>query len=81
MINTLDIVHSAINLGYDKCGIIPVSMMDGYEERLEERMRRYPKTKEKLEGFLHLRIRSRSIKVVFSIKAANAACKFLKITI
>ena len=49
--NSLDIVNKAIELGYDKCGIIPVEMMHGYEEKLEERIEHFPQTKEKYEAF------------------------------
>lgn len=51
MINAVDIVNSAVELGFDRCGIISVSMMQGYEERLEERMRHFPAAREKYEGF------------------------------
>ncbi len=46
-----DIVNKAIALGFDKCGIIPVDMMRGYEERLEERMEHFPQTRGKYEAF------------------------------
>lgn len=49
--NALDIVNKAIELGYDKCGIIPVERMYGYEEKLEERIERFPQTKETQEAF------------------------------
>lgn len=49
--NTPDIVNKAIELGFDKCGIIPVGMMSGYEDRLEERIKHFPQTKEKYEAF------------------------------
>lgn len=32
----------AIALGYEKCGILPLSMLDGFGERLEERMQKLP---------------------------------------
>jgi len=51
MASAADIVDAAVELGYDKCGIIPVSMMLGYEEKLEERMEHFPETKEKYGGF------------------------------
>ncbi len=50
-INAQDIADAAIRLGFDKCGIIPVEMMQGYEGRLEERMAHFPQTKSKYEGF------------------------------
>ena len=40
-ITALDIVNKAIELGFDKCGIIPVQMMLDYKIRLEERMERF----------------------------------------
>ena len=49
--NALDIVNQAIELGFDKCGIIPAEMMVGYKKRLEERMEHFPQTKEKYEAF------------------------------
>lgn len=52
-----DIVNKALELGFDKCGIIPVEMMRGYEDRLDERIRHFPQTKEKynsLRSFSHL---------------------------
>lgn len=51
MVTALDIVNSATEMGYDKCGIIPVEMMLGYEGKLEERMQHFPETKKKYEGF------------------------------
>ncbi|MDD3404223.1 MAG: hypothetical protein PHQ72_12880 [Hespellia sp.] len=50
-INALDIVNKAVELGFDKCGIIPVEMMAGYEEKLNERIEHFPQTKEKYSAF------------------------------
>lgn len=50
-LNALEIVNKAAEVGFDKCGIIPVEMMSGYEEKLEERMEHYPRTREKYEAF------------------------------
>ena len=50
-ITSLDIVNKAVQLGFDKCGIIPVEMMVGYEEKLDERIAHFPQTKEKYEAF------------------------------
>lgn len=50
-ITAFDIVEKAIKLGFDKCGIIPVEMMRGYELRLEERMDRFPQTRNKYAPF------------------------------
>ncbi len=49
--NALDIVEKAIRLGFDKCGIIPVEMIRGYEGRLEERMAHFPQTRDEYEAF------------------------------
>ena len=50
-VSAAEIAEKAIELGYDKCGIVPVEMMRGYEARLEERMERFPETREIYEGF------------------------------
>jgi len=57
MIHESDIVDSAIRSGFDKCGIIPVARMRGYEKKLDERIQHFPETREKYEGlrgFAHL---------------------------
>lgn len=36
------IQKKAYALGYEKCGIIPVQMLEGYGEKLEERMKKVP---------------------------------------
>lgn len=51
VVNASDIVNKASEFGFDKCGIIPVGMMSGYEDRLEERIAHFPQTKEKYEAF------------------------------
>ena len=51
MIKAIDIVNKAIELGFDKCGIIPIEQMTGYEEKLDERINRFPNTKEKYASF------------------------------
>ena len=58
ILNASDIVNKAIELGFDRCGIIPVERMSGYEERLDERIAHFPQTREHYEafrGFAHLR--------------------------
>lgn len=50
-VSAAEIAEKAIELGYDKCGIIPVEMMRGYEAKLEERMEHFPETRRKYEGF------------------------------
>lgn len=50
-VTALDIVNKAIELGFDKCGIIPVGIMYGNENRLEKRMAYFPQTKDNYESF------------------------------
>ena len=50
-VSAAEIAEKAIELGYDKCGMIPVEMMRGYEAKLEERMEHFPETRRKYEGF------------------------------
>lgn len=50
-VSAAEIAEKVIELGYDKCGIIPVEMMRGYEAKLEERMEHFPETRRKYEGF------------------------------
>ena len=50
-VSAAEIAEKAIELGYDKCGMIPVEMMRGYEAKLEERMKHFPETRRKYEGF------------------------------
>jgi epoxyqueuosine reductase len=45
------IKNTALNMGYEKCGIIKISDMSGYEEKLNERIERIPDTKPYYEGF------------------------------
>ena len=56
-ITALEIVNKAMELGFDKCGIIPVQMMSDYERKLEERMEHFPQMRDKygpFRGFAHL---------------------------
>lgn len=50
-VSAAEIAEKAIELGYDKCGMIPVEMMRGHEAKLEERMEHFPETRRKYEGF------------------------------
>ena len=50
-VSAAEIAEKAIELGYDKCGMIPVEMMRGCEAKLEERMEHFPETRRKYEGF------------------------------
>jgi len=45
------IKSAARNMGYEKCGIIKISDMDGYGEKLNERIGRIPETKPFYESF------------------------------
>lgn len=42
---SLQIKNAALDMGYEKCGIIKISDMYGYAEKLDERMEREPQTK------------------------------------
>jgi len=44
------IKSEALNLGYEKCGIIKVSDIDGYKEKLDERVERVPESKGFYQG-------------------------------
>lgn len=46
-----EIVLKAMELGYDKCGIVNVEKMKGYAEKLEERIKRFPEMKAHTENF------------------------------
>ena len=51
------IKSAALEMGYEKCGIIKVSHIDGYEEKLNERIDRIPETKgfyQSMYRFTHL---------------------------
>lgn len=52
MVDAADIVSSAREFGFDKCGIIPVEMMSGYETKLKERMEHFPQTRAKYEDYI-----------------------------
>ncbi|QHI71572.1 epoxyqueuosine reductase [Aminipila terrae] len=51
------IQRKAYSLGYEKCGIIPIRMMDGYHEKFQERMDKVPASKpfyQNQERLLHV---------------------------
>ncbi|SHJ03628.1 epoxyqueuosine reductase [Propionispora hippei] len=51
------IKSAALEAGYEKCGIIKIAAMAGYEEKLNERMEYLPQTRpfyERFRGFAHL---------------------------
>ncbi len=59
--NTIEklIQSKAYELGYEKCGIIPIQEMDGYAEKLEERIRKVPASEKFYQGqrrFLNLQL-------------------------
>ena len=62
MADAAEIVSSAEELGFDRCGIIPVEMMSGYETRLKERMEHFPQTRAKYEDFIKLWLRRLRLK-------------------
>jgi len=43
--------NEALKMGYEKCGIISVSDMEGYEDKLNERIERIPESEPYIEGF------------------------------
>lgn len=51
MCNADEIVLKAMDLGYDKCGIVNVEKMKGYAEKLTKRIERFPETKTHYEKF------------------------------
>lgn len=48
---TTQIKIAALKMGYEKCGIIKISEMSGYEEKLNERIERIPEAKPYYENF------------------------------
>lgn len=50
MVTAVEIIEKAKEFGYDKCGIVPLDRMAGYEDKLNERMERFPETRERYEG-------------------------------
>lgn len=44
------IKNAALNFGYEKCGIIKISDIDGYKEKLDERIERIPEAKGFYQG-------------------------------
>ncbi len=54
MITATEVVNHALALGYDKCGIVDVSAMHGFADKVDERIARFPDISEKsqfLYGF------------------------------
>lgn len=48
-----EIYNAALEYGFDNCGIIPLSDLDGYKERLDERKNKVPQSKdfyERMDG-------------------------------
>jgi epoxyqueuosine reductase len=50
---TEQIKSAALNMGYEKCGIIKISDMSGYEKKINERIERIPDGKPYYEKFRH----------------------------
>jgi len=51
------IKSAALEIGYEKCGIIKISQLDGYEEKLNERIEHIPEAKgfyQSMYRFTHL---------------------------
>lgn len=44
------IQKKAYELGYEKCGIIPINLMEGYAEKFEERMQKVPESRPFYQG-------------------------------
>jgi epoxyqueuosine reductase len=51
IVSEIEIITKALELGYDKCGIIPVQSMLEYESKLDERIKHFPESKEKYDPF------------------------------
>lgn len=49
MTNELRIIEKAQSLGFDKCAIVPITQMSGFENKLDERMDKYPETRNRIE--------------------------------
>lgn len=45
------IKNAALNLGYEKCGIIPIRAMAGYQDKLDERIACFPESRPQLKNF------------------------------
>ena len=52
MATALEIAEKAKELGFDRCGIIPVRKMAAYEERLKERIEQFPETGKQYQKLL-----------------------------
>lgn len=53
-----DIYNAALGCGFNNCGIIPISYLDGFEELLKERIKNVPESAEfykNFERFLHVK--------------------------
>lgn len=51
MVAAARLVEKAVELGYDKCGIVPLERMAGYARHLDRRMRDFPETRTRYEKF------------------------------
>lgn len=48
------IYETALSCGFDNCGIIPVSALDGYKQRLQEREEAVPQSRPVYQDIEHL---------------------------
>ncbi len=46
-----EIKNAALEMGYQKCGIIKIADMAGYEQKLSERIEAFPEVRPAMEGF------------------------------
>lgn len=64
------IKSTALNLGYEKCGIIKISDIDGYKERLDERVERVSESK----GFYQGQYRFTQLKDIYPWAKSIVIC-------
>ena len=48
MATALEIINKAKEFGFDKCAIVPLSSLGGYEAKLEERMNKFPEVRSRM---------------------------------
>lgn len=54
MVTALQIVNKANEFGFNKCAIVALDCLEGYEEKLQERITRFPETRARLEHLVSL---------------------------
>ncbi|MDR1134562.1 MAG: hypothetical protein LBL49_00040 [Clostridiales Family XIII bacterium] len=67
------IQNKAYELGYERCGIIPIEYMDGYDERMSERISKVPES----EGFYKAQSRLTHLREQYPW--ANLHYKYLRV--